>query len=153
MCLSPLLMVQFLWHILMYQNASMTVKLLEGGNIYAKLEAMFGKNVVQCAVDSGFGKTERDFMVNSTQDDLSSSKTTCQEAKLDVKIKRATTSMRQLAEWCVRGFQASFPRMKDHFDYEDHGERRIIMKLYVMLFNLRLWLVGINQICNVYMPW
>ncbi len=34
----------------------------EWGNIYAKLEAMFDKYGVCCAVDSGVGKTERDFM-------------------------------------------------------------------------------------------
>ncbi len=61
--------------------------------------------------------------------------------------------MQQSAEWGMRGFQASFPRMKDRFDYEECGERRIVMKLYVLLFNLRSRLVGINQIRNVYMPW
>ena len=114
---------------------------------------MFDKYGVKCAVDSGFGNIERDFMVKSTQDDLTSSKTTCQEAQLDVRIKRAATSMRQSAEWGMKGFQASFPRMKDCLDYEEHGERIIIMKMYVLLFNLRLWLAGINQIRNVYMPW
>ncbi len=43
------------------------------GNIYAKLDAMFDKYEVQCAVDSGFGKIERDCMVKSTQDYLTSS--------------------------------------------------------------------------------
>jgi len=76
-----------------------------------------------------------------------------QEAKLDVRIKRAATLMRQSAEWGMRGFQASFPRMKDCFDYEERGERRIIMIMYVLLFNLRSRLVGIDQIRNVYMPW
>ncbi len=84
---------------------------------------------------------------------ITSTKTTCQEAKLDVRIKRATKSMQQSAEWGMRGFQATFPRMKVCFDYEECGERRIIMKMYELLFNLRSWLVGINQICNVYMPW
>ncbi len=125
----------------------------EWGNIYAKLETMFDKYGVQCAVDSGFGKIEKHLMVKPKKDDSNSNKTTCQEAKLDVRIKRAATSMQQSAEWGMRGFQASFPRMKYRFDYEESGETRIIMKMYVLLFNLRSWLVGINQIYNVYMPW
>ncbi len=74
-------------------------------------------------------------MVKSTQDDLTSNKKTHQEAKLDVRMKRTATSMQQLAEQGMRGFQATFPRMNDCFDYEEHGERRIIMKMYVLLFN------------------
>ncbi len=58
---------------------------------------MFDKYGVQCAVDSEFGKIERDFMVKSTQDDLTSNKTTRQEAKFDVIMKRAATSMQQSA--------------------------------------------------------
>ncbi len=85
----------------------------EWGNIYTKFENMFDRYGVQCAVDSGFGKIDNDFMVKSTQDDLTSNKTTQQEAKLDVRMKRAATSMWQSAEWGMRGFQASFPRMKD----------------------------------------
>ncbi len=61
--------------------------------------------------------------------------------------------MWQLAEWGMRGFQASFPRMKDCFDYKEHGEIQIVMKMNVLLFNLRSWLVGIEHIQNVYMPW
>ncbi len=122
----------------------------EWGNIYTKFENMFDRYGVRCAVDSGFGKIDRDFMVKSTQDDLTSNKTTQQEAKLDVRMKRAATSMWQSAEWGMRGFQASFPRMKDCFE---HRERRIIMKMYVLLFNLTSRLVEINQMRNIYMSW
>ncbi len=38
-------------------------KVDEWSNIYDKLEAFFKKYGVQCAIDSGFGKNERDFMV------------------------------------------------------------------------------------------
>ena len=48
--------------------------------------------------------------------------------------------------------QGSFPRLKDHFVFENRGERRIAMKSFILLFNLRSRLVGINQIRNVYMP-
>ncbi len=53
----------------------------------------------------------------------------------------------------MEGFQASFLRMKDCLDYQECGERQIVMKIYVLLFDLRSQLVGINQIHNVYMPW
>ncbi len=71
----------------------------EWGNIYTKLETMFDRYGVQCAVDSGFGKIDRDFMVKSAQDGLTSNKTTQQEAKLNVRMKRAATSMWQSVEW------------------------------------------------------
>ena len=48
--------------------------------------------------------------------------------------------------------QASFPRVKDRFIYEERGERRIVMKMFVLLYNMRARMVGINQIRNTYMP-
>jgi len=32
------------------------------------------------------------------------------------------------------------------------GERRIVMKMFVLLYNMRARMVGINQIQNTYMP-
>ena len=60
--------------------------------------------------------------------------------------------MRQSAEWGMRTLQASFPRLKDRMIYEETGERRIIMKMMVLLFNLRSRRIGINQVLNTYMP-
>ncbi len=111
----------------------------ECGNICAELEKMFDEYGLCYVVDSGFGKIEKDFMVKSIQDDLSSDKTTHKEAKIDVKVKRGAKSMCQSAEWGMRGFQASFPRMKDCFNNK-------VIRMYVLLFNLSSWLVGINQI-------
>ena len=59
--------------------------------------------------------------------------------------------MRQSAEWGMRAFQASFPRIKDRILYEEKGERKIILKLLVYLFNYRANHVGINQIKNTYL--
>jgi hypothetical protein len=47
--------------------------------------------------------------------------------------------------------QTSFPRLKDHFVYEESGERRIYLKILVLLYNMRARMVGINQIRNTYM--
>jgi hypothetical protein len=48
--------------------------------------------------------------------------------------------------------QASFPQLKGQFFNEEHGEQRIVMKMFVLLYNMRARMVGINQIRNTYMP-
>ena len=60
--------------------------------------------------------------------------------------------MRQSAEWGMRAIQSSFPRLKDRLIFEEYGERKIILKSMILLYNLRARLVGINQIKNTYMP-
>ena len=61
--------------------------------------------------------------------------------------------MRQSAEWGMRGLQASFPRLKDRFPYEERGERRITLKMITLIYNMRARMVGINQIRNTYMEY
>jgi hypothetical protein len=63
-----------------------------------------------------------------------------------------TTSVWQTAEWGMLSIQASFPRVKDLFIYEERGERRLVMKMFVLLYNMRARMVGIHQIWNTYMP-
>ena len=60
--------------------------------------------------------------------------------------------MHQSAEWGMRAIQSSFPRLKDRFVYEETGERKIIFKFMLLLYNVRARRVGINQIQNTYMP-
>ena len=48
--------------------------------------------------------------------------------------------------------QSSFPHLKDRIIYEDIGERKVIMKMIIVLYNLKAQCVGINQILNMYMP-
>ena len=62
------------------------------------------------------------------------------------------TSMWQSAEWGMRAFQASFPRVKDRIEFESIGQRKLMMKVMILLFNLHARRVGINQILNIYMP-
>jgi hypothetical protein len=52
----------------------------------------------------------------------------------------------------MRAIQSSFPRLGDKFPFEKRGERRISMKMIILLYNLRARLVGINQIRNFFMP-
>jgi len=83
---------------------------------------------------------------------LGSSAPTRRERILDLQKKREATSARQTAEWGMLALQASFPRLKDRFVYEERGERRIVLKIMVLLYNMRARMVGINQILNTYMP-
>jgi hypothetical protein len=87
----------------------------------------------------------------SLQDYLVSTMPTRQEQRVDLQRKRQATSMRQAAKWGMRAIQSSFPLLKDKFVYEDTGERRILMKMVCLLYNLRARTVGINQIKNVFM--
>ena len=76
---------------------------------------------------------------------------TDEEVLHSIQINRATTSMSQAAEWGMRSLQSLFPRLGDRLVYEERGERRIMMKMMILLYNFRARLVGINQIENVYM--
>ena len=51
----------------------------------------------------------------------------------------------------MQEIQSSFPRLKDTFVYEENVECRIVMKMMVLLFNIRAQTVGINQIRNFFM--
>jgi hypothetical protein len=42
--------------------------------------------------------------------------------------------------------------LKDQFVNEERGERRIVLKMMVLLYNMWARMVGINQIRNTYMP-
>jgi hypothetical protein len=59
--------------------------------------------------------------------------------------------MRQSVEWGMRAIQSSFPRLKDRFVYEENGERKLMLKMMILLYNLRARKVGINQMRNTYM--
>jgi hypothetical protein len=59
--------------------------------------------------------------------------------------------MRQAAEWGMRSIQSLFPRLNDRFIYEEGGKQQIVLKMIVLLYDLRSRLVRINQIRNVYL--
>ena len=66
-------------------------------------------------------------------------------------VAKEASSMHQSSEWGMHAFQASFPRVKDRIALEYRGQRKVMMKLMIMLYNIRTRRVGINQILNVYM--
>jgi hypothetical protein len=125
-------------------------KVAEWGNIYPKLEQVYDSVGGKCAVDSAFSLKKYPFLVKSSQQDPAANNAA--DFIRGVALNKEATAMRQSAEWGMRALQSSFPRLKDRFIYEEYGERKIILKSMILLYNLRARLVGINQIRNTYMP-
>ena len=123
----------------------------ELGGIYDKLECVYEETGAVCTVDSAFRVKNAPYLLKSSQQTFVGEGDTDEEVLHSIQINRATTSMRQAAEWGMRSLQSSFPRLGDRLVYEERGERRIMMKMMILLYNFRARLVGINQIKNVYM--
>ncbi len=124
------------------------------GDIYVKLERLYEETGLMFVIDSVFASGTFKFLIKSSQDDLTADDELLDEADQVriIAVKRASTSMRESAEWGMRAVQSSFSRLKDTMVYEEHGERRITFTCLFHLYNLRARLVGINQIANVYLP-
>ena len=114
------------------------------GNIYDKLEFVFERDGAKCTVDSAFGQVSRDFLIKSSQELIHI------ENHADRNIARDATSMRQSAEWGMRAFQSSMPRIKDRTRFETRGERKVTLTMMILLYNLRARTVGINQLRSFY---
>lgn len=113
------------------------------GGIYEKLKHVYAMTGGKCTVDSAFSKINRAYLIKSGKKDLNLTRE-------ERRIRNHATSMRQSAEWGMRAFQSSFPRIKDRIPWEMRGKRKQIMKLLILLYNFRTRVVGINQIRNVY---
>ena len=116
------------------------------GGTYKKLKRIFDETGGICAVDSAFAARNAPYLIRSGKDF-----TEANSAAEMVKMKEAT-SLRQAAEWEMRAIQGSMPRLKDPLEYEEKGERKRIIKLIPILYNIRLERVGLNQIANTYVP-
>lgn len=121
------------------------------GDIYNKLERVYDETGAICTVDSAFRMRNAPYIIKSSQNTLIGIGATEEDIRQDILQKRAATSMRQAAEWGMRGLQSSFPRMCDRMVFEKNGERRISIKMMIYVYNLRARMVGINQIKNFYM--
>jgi hypothetical protein len=126
-------------------------KIAEWGNIYEKLEAVYISTGAKCTADSAFSRVRAPYLIKSSQNVPIEHNDLHEYGQL-LRVNQDATSMRQSAEWGMRALQASFPRLKDRFIYEEHGERKLILRMIQLLYNLRSRKVGINQIKNVYMP-
>ena len=51
----------------------------------------------------------------------------------------------------MRMIQSSFPRIADTLVFENTGDRRVVMRLMIHLYNFQCAQVGINQILNSFM--
>jgi hypothetical protein len=119
--------------------------------VYDKLEAVYNQYGGKVVVDSAFGLQARSFLIKSAQQDPARPGATAEEALQELRLNRQATSLRQLSEHGMRMIQGSFPRLKDNFQYEEFGERKIVLHLMVLLYNFQASKVGINQILNTFM--
>ena len=113
------------------------------GKTYEKLEKVYIRTGGKCTVDSAFSKRRPPFLIKSSQQ--------LPYGGEDMFVNDEATAMRQSTEWGMRAFQSSFPRIKDRIIFEQKGDRRLILRLLVLLFNYRANMVGINQIRNTYL--
>jgi hypothetical protein len=109
---------------------------------------MYNRRGSKIVVDSAFSAESRQSVYKSHQDNIDRNG----NIRQDPEVHKQATSVRQMAEWGMRGLQGSFPRLKDRMIYEEGGERRIIIELVVLLYNYCAATVGINQIQSVFMP-
>ena len=116
------------------------------GGTYTKLKEIYDRTGGICCVDSAFAAADVPYLIRSAQDPNSAK--TAHEL---VQISEAT-SLRQAAEWGMRAIQGSMPRLTETIRYEEKGERRRVLKLVPLLYNLRLARVGMNQLANTYVP-
>jgi hypothetical protein len=122
----------------------------ESGRLYHKLENIYNTTGGKCAVDSAFSNKRAPFLIKSSQ--MPPGGETRAQYRNNNEINKQATSLRQSAEWGMRALQSSFPRLKDRFVFEKFGERRLILKMMVLIYNLRARRVGINQIRNTFLP-
>ena len=114
------------------------------GNIYDKLESVYERDGAQCTVDSAFSNITREYLIKSSQDLIHI------RDYYKRNVARDATSMRQSAEWGMRAFQSSMPRMKDRMKFEVRGERKVTLTMMILIYNLRARMVGINQLQSFY---
>ena len=96
-------------------------------------------------MDSAFGSGNREFLVKSSQGNPLNA-----DAE-EVTINRAATSIRQLSEWGMRMIQGQFPRVTDTLVFDEVGDRRVVLRLLVHLYNFNCAQVGCNEILTFFM--
>ena len=123
-------------------------KIAKWGNIYQKLESVYQLCGGRCTVDSAFSASRNDYLIRSANTNYVGE--TRAEFAASVAFNAEATSMRQSAAWGMRTFQSSFPRIKDRFVFEERGEKKRIVKLCFLHYNVRARRVGINRLRSVY---
>jgi DDE superfamily endonuclease len=116
------------------------------GGTYGRLKDVYRKTGGICCVDSAFAAGNAPYLIRSAQD------VNMAKSAKEMAIMKEATSLRQAAEWGMRAIQGSMPRLTETIKYETNGERKLVMKLVPLLYNLRLAKVGLNQLANTYVP-
>ena len=117
------------------------------GDIYKKLQNVYGRSGGRFVMDSAFSKGNHPFLIKYSLDYVINAENVQQ-----ISEGRQATATRKAAEWGTRALQGSFLRLKDRLTYEESGERRAILLFVTLLFIFRTSVVGLNQILNKYMP-
>jgi hypothetical protein len=120
--------------------------LADHAGVYEILQMVFDETGGKVVVDSAF------HMANNNNFIIKSSQNVPNGNRLAVRKARDATKLRQVSEWGMGGFQSSFSRTHDEMPLETFGERRLIFKLLVYLFNYRTNVVGCNKIRSTFMP-
>ena len=105
---------------------------------------MYERDGGKCTVDSAFGNINREFLIKSFQELIHI------EDISERGIASNATSMWQSAEWGMRVFQSSMPRIKDRMEFESRGEHKVTLTMMILLYNLSTWSVGIHQLQSFY---
>eukprot|EP00536_Pseudo-nitzschia_multiseries_P009850 jgi/Psemu1/67168/estExt_Genemark1.C_2860047 len=117
--------------------------------LYEKMERMYELYKAKSVVDLTFRLSTNDCLLRSSQYDPVTAPieipegTPTEEARAmkrravhkAIAVNRDATSVRQMSEWGMRQIQGGFPRLKDNMLVEEMGDRRIILKLVVLLYN------------------
>jgi len=117
-------------------------------DVYEKVDKIYEQTGAKVVVDTAFNSGEKASMIKSHQSNIDGQGRVRRASQLH----RDATSLRQMSEWGMRGFQGSFPRLKDRMIYEERGERRIILTMVTLLYNFRASNLGMNQIRSSFMP-
>ena len=120
--------------------------LAEWCDMCTKLETICQRTGGVCCLDSAFSANNAPHLLKSSGD------VTKATSARDVRRISQATSVTQASEWRMKAIQGAFPRIKDTLQHEEGGERKIYLMLMVLLYNIRLELVGLNQIRNVHLP-
>ena len=89
---------------------------------------MYKKDGGQCTIDSAFGNVNQEFLIKFSQE-LIHSRSYCAQS-----IAHNATSMHQSAEWGMRAFQSSMPRIKDRMKFEERSEHKVTLTVMILLY-------------------
>ena len=112
--------------------------------VYEAMERVYLNTGGKVVVDSTFNiNTRGEFIIKYTERDP--------DDDIALLVNRDATSVRQLSEWGMWMIQGQFPRIRDPIKYEERGERKVILRLLIHLYNIQASQVGINQIMNSFL--